>query len=161
MAYKYSFENYNKETMARASSVNASVSLKKSVETLKAIKNKKVTTAIKFLEAVIEKKAVVPYTRFNTEMPHRRGKGIAAGGYPVNVATELLRLVKAAEKNAKESEISGELVIVSGSCRQGTNRYHNGRYMGRKMKSTNIEIIVGAKEKKAVKPASKKEVVEK
>jgi large subunit ribosomal protein L22 len=146
MAYKYSFEKFNKETMARASTQNAQISLKKSVETAKAIKGKKISTVINYLEKVIEQKAVVPYTRYNTEMPHRKGSGIMAGGYPVKVAEELLRLVKAAEKNADNQEISGNLIVISCSVRKGSSRYHYGRYMGRKMKSTNVEVIVGLKQ---------------
>ncbi|MFW5704622.1 MAG: 50S ribosomal protein L22 [Nanoarchaeota archaeon] len=147
MAQKYAFENFNKETMARSCGFNLQISLKKSVEVAKAIKGKKVSTAIDFLSKVTEQDAVVPYTRFNQEMPHKRGKGIAAGGYPISVAKEFLRLVKSAEKNAKEQEISGVLRIISASTRKGANRYHMGRNMGRRMKSTNVEIIVGVAKK--------------
>lgn len=146
MAYKYSFEGFNKETMARASSQNVAISLKKSVETAKALKGKKVSTAIDYLQKVIAQKAVVPYTRYNAEMGHKRGKGIMAGGFPVKVAEEFLRLVKGAEKNADNLEISGELVVINASVRKGTGRYHYGRYMGRKMKSTNVEVTVGIKQ---------------
>lgn len=147
MASKYAFEGYNKESMARASSTNVGISLKKGVETARAIKGKKVSTVINFLERVMDKKAVVPYKKYNAEMAHQRGKGIATGGYPIKVAEEFLRLVKAAQKNASEQEIAGELYLLSVSVRQGSGRYHNGRYMGRKMKSTNTEVIVGIKEK--------------
>jgi len=151
MAYKYSFNNFNKETMAKSSSTNVAISLKKSVETLKAVKGKKVSTVKDFLGKVIEKKAVVPYTRYKAEMGHKRGKGIDTGGYPVHVAKEVLRLVAAAEKNASEQEISGDLFVLNASCRKGSARYHNGRYSGRKMKSTNMEVIVGVKEMKTPK----------
>lgn len=152
---KYAFENIDKETMAKASSANVAISLKKTVETLKAVKGKKVSSAINFLERVIEKKAVVPYTRYRAEMGHKSGKGIDNGGYPINVAKEVLRLIKAAEKNASEQEISGDLYVINASCRQGVQRYHNGRYSGRKMKSTNVEVIVGLKEKKSSKSDNK------
>ncbi len=148
MAYNYSYQNFNKEVMARAFAQNSTISLKKTVETAKFINGKKVSTVINFLGRVEEKEAVVPYRRYNTEMAHRRGKGIDTGGYPVKVATEILRLVKSAQKNAIEQEISGELYLLSISARKGTNRYHAGRYSGRKMKSTNLEVIVGIKEKK-------------
>ena len=46
MAYKYSYEGFNKETMGRASSTNQHISLKKTVETANAVKGKKVETAI-------------------------------------------------------------------------------------------------------------------
>jgi large subunit ribosomal protein L22 len=145
MANNYSFQNFDKETMARSSGTNLKISLKKSVEVLKAIRGKKVSTVINYLNDVINQKAVVPYTRYNSEMPHKRGKGIYAGGYPVHVAKEVLVLVKNAQKNALEQEISGELYVISASARKGTQRYHFGRYSGRKMKSTNVEIIVGVR----------------
>lgn len=148
MTYKYAYQGFNKETMARASSTNVHISLKKATETAKFLKNKKVSSVIKFLEAVIVEKAVVPFRKYNSEMPHKRGKGIAAGGYPVKVAQEFLKLIKSAEKNANEQEIADELYVISVSVRKGAQRYHNGRHFGRKMKSTNVEVIVGIKEKK-------------
>lgn len=157
--YNYSYQDYNKETMARASDTNVAISLKKSVEACKAIKGKKVGTVIKYLEAVMDQKAVVPYTRYKQETPHRRGKGIDTGGFPVAVAKELLRLVKSAEKNAKERELGDNLYVLNASVRQGASRYHYGRYSGRKMKSTNVEVIVGVKEskKKTTSKGGKKE----
>jgi large subunit ribosomal protein L22 len=149
MAYKYSFEKYDNETMARASGSNLNISLKKSVETLREIRGKKVSSAIKFLEAVIEQKAVVPYRRYKAEMAHKRGKGVDTGGYPVSVAKEVLRLLKSAQKNAEDKELDSEnLYVISASCRKGATRYHYGRFSGRKMKSTNVEIIVGERDKK-------------
>lgn len=160
MAYKYSYEAFNKETMARASSTNLQISLKKTVETANAVKGKKVVTAISYLEKVMDEKVPVPYKRYTMAIAHRPGKGISTGGYPVKVAKELIRLINAATKNAKEQEISGELYVLSVSGRKGTTRYHPGRYQGRVMKSTNLEVIVGTRSvsKKAV---QKKEVASK
>jgi ribosomal protein uL22 len=151
MAYKYSYEKFDNEQMARANGVNLAVSLKKSVETLKSIKGKRVESAITFLESVTEQKSVVPYNKYRTEMPHKRGAGIAAGGFPVNVAKAVLVLLKNAQKNAIEREISGTLYVQSASARKGSRKYHMGRNMGRLMKSTSIEVIVVGREvKKAV-----------
>jgi ribosomal protein uL22 len=150
MTYKYSYEKFDKEKMARANAVNLPVSLKKSVETLKTIKGKRVESAITFLESVTEQKSVVPYNKYRTEMPHKRGAGIAAGGFPVNVAKAILVLLRNAQKNAAEQEISGTLYVQSASCRKGSRRYHMGRNMGRLMKSTTIEVIVAGREVKKV-----------
>lgn len=147
MVYNYSFQNFEKETMAKACSTNAQISLKKSVECARVIKGKKVSTAIKYLEKVIVKEAVVPFRKYRAEMAHQRGKGIDTGGFPVNVAKEILRVLLSAQKNASEKELSEELYIMSISARKGTQRYHTGRHMGRKMKSTNLEVIVGEKKK--------------
>lgn len=146
MAYKYSYEKFDKEKMARSFGVNLPVSLKKSVEALKAIQGKRVESAIIFLEAVTEQKAVVPYNKYRSEMPHKRGAGIAAGGFPVNVAKAVIVLLKNAQKNAAEQEISGTLYVQSASGRKGSRKYHMGRNMGRLMKSTTIEVIVVGRE---------------
>ncbi len=148
MAYKYSYEKFDKESMARSHGVNLPISLKKTVETLSAIRGKKVDAAIRFLDEVTQEKAVVPYKRYNSEMPHKRGVGIAAGGYPVNIAKAVLVLLKNAKKNAAEQEISGTLYVESASARKGSRRYHMGRNMGRQMKSTSVEIVIGAREVK-------------
>ncbi len=164
MTYKYSFEGFNKEIMARASSTNQQVSLKKTVETAKALKGKKVVNAIAYLEGVMDEKIPVPYKRYTMGIAHRPGKGIATGGYPVNVAKEILRLIKAAAKNASELEISGDLYVISVSGRKGTTRYRPGRFSGRQMKSTNLEVIVGSRTKTAkteTKTPAKKEVTKK
>ena len=155
------YNNYNKETMARSNNSNLSISLKKSVEACKAIKGKKVSTVVDYLQKVIDQRAVVPYTRYKQETAHRRGKGIDTGGYPVNVAKELLRLVKSAEKNAKDRELGETLYVISASARGGASRYHYGRYSGRKMKSTNVEIVVGIKDSKKTTKTANKEVVNK
>lgn len=141
----YAYQGFDKSSMARAQGANLKISYKRSVETLRAIKGKKVSSAINFLEGVIEQTSVVPYKRFNQEMPHKRGKGIAAGGYPVNVAKEVLRLVQNASKNASEQELTETLYVISASARKGTKRYHMGRNMGQEMKSTNVEVILGPK----------------
>ena len=117
MAYKYSFQNFDKEIMARASATNLAISLKFSVETLKQIRGKKVSDAISFLKE----------------------------GFPVKVAQDVLKLVESAVKNASEQELGDKLYIISASARKGTTRYHYGRYSGRQMKSSNVEIVVGGK----------------
>jgi large subunit ribosomal protein L22 len=149
MAYKYAYNEYDKESMARSNGQNLSISLKKAVETLREIRGKKVSFAIKYLEGVINKETVVPYRRYRAEMAHKKGKGIDTGGFPVSVAKEVLRLLKSAQKNALEKELSEEnLYVISASARKGPSRYHYGRYSGRKMKSTNVEIVVGERDKK-------------
>lgn len=150
MAYKYSYQTFNSTSMARASTVNARISFKKSVEVARQLTGKKVSVAKKFLEDVIKQEQVVEYKRFNTEMPHKKGKGVMAGGYPVNVAKQFLLVLKNCEKNAENLGLgeSDELKIISASVRQGTGRYKMSRMSGRKMKSTHVEIIVTQDDKK-------------
>lgn len=145
MGQEYAFKEFDKETMARARGSNLTVSLKKSVEVSKAIKGKKVEYVKRYLRNVIEGKEVVPYTKFNQEMPHKKGKGVSSGGYPKNVAKEILGLVESAEKNAENNEINGELYVLSVSARKGVARYRMGRFIGRQKKSTHLEVVVGVK----------------
>ncbi len=134
--------------MARARGSNRKISFKKSVELAAAISGKKASFVLTYLEKVIEKKQAIPYRRFKAEMGHKRGARVAVGGYPVHVAQEFTKLIVSAQKNAKEAELSGDLYILSASARQGEGRYRMGRHSGRQMKSTHIEVVVGAKKRK-------------
>ncbi|MFT4244131.1 MAG: 50S ribosomal protein L22 [Candidatus Woesearchaeota archaeon] len=160
MAYNYAFEGFNPEIMARASRVNSRISLKKSVELSRAIRGMKVSRAKQYLIAVTKQEELVPYRRFNTEMPHKRGKGVMAGGYPVNVAKEFLIILHNALKNAENLGLGevDELRIKSASVRQGASRYKMSRLSGRKMKATHIEIILvqDTKKKQTHKSSSSK-----
>jgi len=160
--YNYSFQSFDKTTMARSHGVGLAISLKKTVETAKAIQGKKLTTVFHYLEDVLDMKRAIPYRRFNAEMGHKRGKGIASGGYPIHVIKEVIKLIESAKKNAESQEISGDLYLISVSCRKGNSKYHYGRYSGRQMKSTTVEVVVGVKSnKKQSKEASKKWLREK
>lgn len=161
MAYKYSFQNFDSATMARASTSNAVISMKKSVEVAREIQGMKVHVAKAFLERVVEQEQVVRYRRYNTEMAHRRGKGVMSGGFPVNVAKAFLLVLHNAQKNAENLNLGEELRVVSASARQGNSRYKMSRLSGRKMKSTNVEIVVAqAEEKKAKAKKSTKKTEE-
>lgn len=151
MAYKYSFQNFDKNTMARAQGTNLTISLKKTTETAKELSGKKVSSAINYLERVAELKAVVPYRKYRGEMGHKRGAGIDTGGYPVKVSNEIVTLLKSAQKNAADLGIDGELYVLSVSGRKGVSRYKPGRYSGRKAKATSVEVIIGLRPKKEVK----------
>ena len=61
--------------MARASGNNLTISLKKTVEVCKAIKGKKLKTALDFLEKVTKQEAVVPYTRYKRGSSPQKRKG--------------------------------------------------------------------------------------
>lgn len=148
MAYKYSFQGFDKETMARACSSNLSISLKKTVETAKELKGKKVSSAINYLERVADQKAVVPFRRYRAEMAHKRGAGIDTGGFPVKVAEAILVLLNSAKKNAADLGLDEELYVLSVSGRKGATRYKPGRYSGRKAKNISVEVVIGPRPKK-------------
>ncbi|MFP4401727.1 MAG: 50S ribosomal protein L22 [Candidatus Nanoarchaeia archaeon] len=150
MTYNYSFQRFDPTTMARGCAINTRISLKKSVEVSRAIKGMRVSRAKEYLQDVMAQKQVVEYKRFNQEMPHKRGKGIMAGGFPVNVAEQFFKVLHNCEQNAQNLNLgeAEDLRIVSASVRQGAGRYKMSRLSGRKMKATHIEIIVTQDTKK-------------
>jgi len=145
MAYKYAFNEYNKETMVRASRTNVPISLKKSVELANYLRGRKVKTVLKILDEVEELKRPIPYKRYFQEMAHKKGKGIATGGYPVNVAKEFKKLFKIAIAAAKEKELGDDsnLVVLGISVRKGERMWRFGRHLGRMAKRTHVEVVLG------------------
>lgn len=141
---EYTYNKLDELNMAKASATNLKISLKKGVELAKELRRKKASRVVEYLEKVIIQKQVVPYRKYRAEMGHKKGKGVDTGGYPVNVAIEFLKVIKSAISNAKDKSIDEkDLKVLAFSVRKGITRYSYGRYSGRKMKSTNCEVIVG------------------
>jgi len=146
-----------KNIMAKSSGSNLKISFKKSCEVAKELKNLKVDRALSYLESVRDLKVAVPYRRFNAELGHKKGKGVDTGGYPKNVAIGLITLIKSAKKNAIHLGLDEKnLRILSVIATKGMGRYIPGRYSGRKMKSTNVEVCLVEKEKEVKKKWLKK-----
>ncbi|MBX4211863.1 hypothetical protein KW787_00195 [Candidatus Pacearchaeota archaeon] len=61
------------------------------------IKGKTIDAAIRDLEQVIKMKRAVP---FKGEIPHRKGKGMMSGRYPVNASKLFITLLKGLKGNA-------------------------------------------------------------
>ncbi len=155
MAYKYVFQNYNPETMARAVGLYLPVSLKKSIEVATFIRGKKVDRALRELDGVVEKKVPVPFRKFFKSIPHRRGP-LATGRFPVNTASEIRKVLISAISNAKEKGLEeSQLVVRHISAQKGPTLWHYGRQSRRKRKVAYVEIVVEAtSEKKSVKSES-------
>jgi large subunit ribosomal protein L22 len=60
------------------------------------IKGKKIDNAIEDLKSVIKLKLAVP---FKGEIPHRKGKGMMSGRYPVKTAEQFIGILKALRGN--------------------------------------------------------------
>ena len=144
MVYKYAFQDYDKEVMARACRTNVPISLKKSVELANYLRGRNVKEALKILDEVEQLKRPIPYKRYFQEVAHKKGKGIATGGYPVKVAKEFRKLLKIAIAAAKEKELGDEenLVILAISARKGERMWRVGRHLGRMAKRTHIEVVL-------------------
>ncbi len=140
----YSYKEYNKENMARALGSALPISFKQSVEICSFIKNKDITEAKRILNNVADHKAAVPFKRFNFDLSHKTK--IGPGRYPEKASKEFIRLIEAVEANAQFKGMNtSKLVISHISANKASKAWHYGRKTRRKMKRTNVEIIVKEK----------------
>ncbi|MBI3026813.1 50S ribosomal protein L22 [Candidatus Woesearchaeota archaeon] len=140
----YTFINYNSEHMARAVGLGLPISLKQSVEICNFIKNRNVIDAKKILQNVIDKKLAIPFRRYNWDLGHK--KKIGPGRYPEKSSKYLIKLIEDAEANAQFKGMStSNLVISHISAHKSAKSWHYGRKSRRKMKRTNVEIVIGEK----------------
>lgn len=123
------------------------VSFKQSVEICRFIENKDVNKAKKLLQEVIDKKSAIPFKRFNFDLGHKKGVGPAR--YPEKASKEIIKLIENVEANAQFKGLNtSNLVIAHISAHKAGKAWHFGRKTRRRMKRTNIEIIVEEKVKK-------------
>ncbi|MBU0616045.1 MAG: 50S ribosomal protein L22 [Nanoarchaeota archaeon] len=139
---------YNKEHMARVYGRSLSISNKFSIEIANYIRNKKLSWAKQQLEKIIKKETPLPLTRFHGDRGHK--KGMAAGAYPIKASQEILSLLNSVEANAQFLGLNtSNLIIKTIIATQGPGQWHYGRQRRRRMKRTNIEIIVEETAKKS------------
>ena len=137
----YSFKEYKKENMARALGSALPISFKQSVEICSHIRNRKVADAKKILNNVTEHKAAIPFRRFNFDLSHKTK--IGPGRYPEKASMEFIKLIESAEANAQFKGLNtSKLVISHVSANKASKAWHYGRKSRRKMKRTNVEVIV-------------------
>jgi len=137
----YTFQGYKKENMARVQGTALPISTKQSVEICNFIKNKNVAKAKQLLLGVIDK------------------TGIGPGRYPEKASEHFIQMIESVEANAQFKGLNtSNLVIVHASAHLAGKSWHYGRKSRRKMKRTNLEIVVEEKKavEKVIKP--KKEV---
>ncbi len=138
MAYKYSTEL--KENNAKALGRSLPISTKHSVEVCSFIRGKNLHKAKALLGEVIAGRRPIPYKRYNSGLPHR--KGIGPGRYPIKACEEILEILNSVEANAQFKGLGvNDLIIKHVSAKRGPTTMHFGRRR-RKAKRTNIEIVV-------------------
>ncbi len=141
MSYHYSFQDYNKELMARAVGVLMPISFKKSVEICNYLRSRNLQKAKQLLLDVKEFKMAIPYRRYNMNVSHKRG--IGPGRYPIKTCDKFLGLLESVEANAQSKGLSTANLIISHiMAHKAGNVYHSGRSRGTKMKRAHIEVIV-------------------
>ena len=127
--------------MAKAVGMALPVSFKQSVEICRFIGNKNVNDAKKMLQNVVEKKSAIPFKRYNWDLGHK--KKIGPGRYPQKASEEFIRLIENVEANAQFKGLNtSNLIIAHVSAHKAGKTWHFGRKSRRRMKRTNVEIIV-------------------
>lgn len=135
-----------KKDEAVVNGVGLRISTKYAVAICKFIKGKKIEKAIADLNEVLKFKKVVP---MKGEIPHKKGKGIMAGRYPIKATEQFVRLLKNLSANSNVNGIE-EPIITEAVANKASRPY--GRFGSVKRKRTHVKIV--AKEKS--KPKEKK-----
>tara|TARA_Y100000034_G_C6905225_1_gene419794 strand:- start:2638 stop:3159 length:522 start_codon:yes stop_codon:yes gene_type:complete len=154
-----SMQSYDKKIMARAVGRNLQMSFKATYEVMKFIKGRSIEKSINMLEEVTELKRAIPYTRYNRDTPHRRGK-IAAGRFPKKVSEQVIVILKSLKANAENKGLTGDLTIIHAAAQKPALRRRAGRVRGLR-KHASFEVVATPKvEKKTAKskPEPKKTV---
>ncbi|MEM2915823.1 MAG: 50S ribosomal protein L22 [Candidatus Woesearchaeota archaeon] len=126
---------------AKAVGIALPVSYKQSYEVAKFIRGKNVQLAKKMLEDVIAMRRPVPMTRFHRDTGHKHG--MAAGRFPINTCTHILKLIKNAESNAQFKGLStANLIVRHVAAQRGPTSFRYGRHRRRQAKRAHIEIIL-------------------
>ena len=150
--YNYTIKMAEEEHIAKAAGRALPISTKQSIEICAFIRHIPLEKAKKKLVEVINKKSAIPFKRFNGDVGHRKGK-IAAGRYPEKASGYILKLLETVEANAQFKGLNtSNLLIIHICAHKAANQWHYGRQRRRKMKRTNVEVVVKERaEKKEVK----------
>ena len=142
----YTFKEYNTEHMAIAKGISLPISFKQSVEICRFIKDRNIDNAKEILQKVIDKKAAIPFRRYNWDLGHK--KKIGPARYPEKASKEFIKLIENVEANAQFKGLNtSNLIITHISAHKAGKAWHFGRKSRRKMKRTNVEIVVEEKVK--------------
>ena len=114
--------------------VSLPISTKDSVEICRFIKGKKIDKAIEDLEDVLKFKKAIP---MRGEIPHRKGKGMMSGRYPLKPVTYFIKMLKNLKANSNVNGI--EEPIISEAIPNKASRPY-GRFGAIKRKRTHVKI---------------------
>ncbi len=113
---------------------NLRISKKQSVAICGFIRGKNVDEAIDMVEDVVKMKRAVP---MRGEIPHRKGKGMMSGRYPVKAGGVFVKLLKSLKSNAIVNELELEKYKIFCRTDPASRPYKSGR---RRMKRAHVEI---------------------
>ena len=148
MENKYSFRGYDKEKMVAVKGSSLPISTKTSREIARFIKGKKVSKMKAYLAKVVEAKLPIPFTKFNRDTPHRKGRGFGPGRFPKKASQVIGKLLHGIEKQAENKGLDLEkLKLIHVAAQKGPNIMHWGRQRG-KRKITHVELIAAEEDNK-------------
>ncbi len=101
----------------------------------KFIKNKKIEDSIKILRDVERKKIAVP---FKGEIPHRKGKRMMSGRYPVKASKYFIKLLKSLYANASVVGLDTDKIKIMARANQASRPYK--RFGSTRFKRTHVVI---------------------
>lgn len=103
-----------KKTEAIANGISMPLSKRHCMYICKFIKNKRIDEAISSLQEVIKLKKPIP---FKGEIPHRKGKNMMSGRYPIKASKYFINLLKGLRGNVLVNGMDLEKTrIISGSA---------------------------------------------
>lgn len=136
------------ERTSKAIGLELPISPKKSVEICRELRGMNVEDAKRYLEEVIEMKRPVPYKRHVKGTAHKRGKKMAAGGYPQKAAQAILNVIESAQHNAEYKGMNFEdMKIETIAAHRGRVYWKfkpraHGRATPHNQETTNVEVIL-------------------
>jgi len=155
--YKYAYQGYDANEMARIVGTSMPISTKTSIEIAAFIKGKQIDKAISYLQEVIEGKKAIPFKKHVKKIPHR--KGMRTGRYPKKASKYIVDLLLGLKSNAQNKGLdTSKMIIVHAAAQKGPIAFHSGRQR-LKRKNTHFEIV--AKEVKEIKTKKTKKVEKK
>lgn len=142
-----------KKTEAVVKGRNLGISTKHSVAICRLIRGKQVDKAMSLLTEVERMKRAVP---MKGELPHRKGRGMERGRYPVNASKQFIKLLKQLVANASVNELDLEKGRIECKADRASRPYK--RFGDMKFKRTNVFLklkIPGLKEENKKKSKEK------
>ena len=127
------------------------ISTKHSIAVCDFIRGKTIDKALLLLIDVLRKKKAVP---MKGEVPHRKGKGMERGRYPINAVEAFIKLLRQLAANATINGLEIEKLKIECKANRASRPYR--RFGRQKFKRSHVTLILRAKQKKKNKKANKK-----
>jgi len=122
-----------RKTEAKVYGSDLPISTKHSIAICRFIRGKRIDEALVLLGEAVKMKRAVP---MKGEVPHRKGKGMERGRYPVNALKQFTKLVKQLAANASVNEMELEKGRIECKADRANRPYK--RFGSMRFKRTNV-----------------------